>query len=73
MYLLQLIRVSKRSLEMQADRALNEPTLQLPQELLSELARRGVAPRTDMGVEGWKPSLFGRLIELVTGRRAPRR
>ncbi len=57
---------------MQAERALNEPTLQLPPDLLSELARRGAAPRTDMGVEGWKPSLFGRLIELVTGKRAAR-
>ena len=57
---------------MQAERALNEPRLQLPPELLSELSRRGVRPRTDMGVEGWKPSFFGRLVELVTGRRAPR-
>ncbi len=57
---------------MQAERTLSEPRLQLPQELLSELARRGVRPRTDMGVEGWKPSLFGRLVELVTGRRASR-
>jgi len=43
--------------------------LQLPPDLVSELARRKIAPRTDMGVEGWKPSLFGRLIALVTGRR----
>jgi hypothetical protein len=57
---------------MQAERTLSEPRLQLPQELLSELARRGGRPRTDLGVEGWKPSLFGRLVELVTGRRTPR-
>jgi hypothetical protein len=57
---------------MQAERALNEPRLQLPPELLTELARRGVRPRTDMGVEGWKPSFFGRLVELVTGRRSSR-
>ncbi|HUN74270.1 MAG TPA: hypothetical protein VMU40_07125 [Steroidobacteraceae bacterium] len=54
---------------MNVERAINEPRLQLPPDLVSELARRKIAPRTDMGVEGWKPSLFGRLIALVTGRR----
>ncbi|HUN24680.1 MAG TPA: hypothetical protein VMU67_00115 [Steroidobacteraceae bacterium] len=45
---------------MQANRA--EPTLHLPPDLLSELARRGTAPRTDMHVEGWKPTLLGRIL-----------
>jgi hypothetical protein len=58
---------------MQVERAINEPRLQLPKDLLSELARRGTAPRTDMFVAGWKPSFFDRLIALVTGRRDPRR
>ncbi len=53
-----------------AERALSEPRLQLPPDLVSELARRGGAPRTDMGVEGWKPSFLVRLIELVTGKHA---
>ena len=57
---------------MQVERTINEPRLQLPPDLLSELARRGAPRRTDMGVEGWKPSFFGRLIALVTGRRDPR-
>jgi hypothetical protein len=57
---------------MQVERAIGEPRLQLPPDLLSELKRRGPAPRTDMGVEGWKPSFFGRLIALVTGRRPSR-
>ena len=57
---------------MQANHAFEEPKMQLPAELLSELKRRGAAPRTDMHVEGWKPSFFGRLVELFTGhRRAP--
>ncbi len=54
---------------MQADHALEEPRLQLPADLVSELKRRGAAPRTDMRVEGWKPSLLAQLLELVTGRR----
>jgi len=54
---------------MQANHALDEPRLQLPADLLSELKRRGATPRTDMHVEGWKPSFLGRLVELFTGRR----
>ncbi len=55
---------------MQGNHAFEEPRLQLPADLLSELKRRGPTPRTDMQVEGWKPSLLGRLVELFTGRRA---
>ena len=54
---------------MQANHAFEEPRLQLPADLVSELKRRGPAPRTDMKVEGWKPSLLGRLVELFTGHR----
>jgi len=54
---------------MHANHALEEPRLQLPADLLSELKRRGAAPRTDMHVEGWKPSFLGRLVELFTGKR----
>jgi hypothetical protein len=57
---------------MQADHALDESRLQLPADLLSELKRRGAPPRTDMHVEGWKPSLLARLIALLTGQREPR-
>lgn len=54
---------------MQADHVLDEPRLQLPADLVSELKRRGAPPRTDMRVEGWKPSLLGRLVELLGRRR----
>ncbi|MGH8217708.1 MAG: hypothetical protein ACREUT_03935 [Steroidobacteraceae bacterium] len=54
---------------MQAQHAFEEPRLQLPADLLSELKRRGAMPRTDMHVEGWKPTLLGRLVDLLTGRR----
>jgi hypothetical protein len=47
-----------------------EPKLELPRDLLSELQKRGTAPRTDMKVEGWKPSLVGRFLGLLGVRRA---
>jgi hypothetical protein len=56
---------------MHAERALAEPKLELPQDLLSELQRRGPAQRTDMHVEGWrKPSLVARLLGLFGGGRS---
>jgi hypothetical protein len=56
---------------MLADRAMTDNSrLQLPADLLSELQRRGPAPRDDWKVDGWKPSLLTRLLSLFTGRRA---
>ena len=43
--------------------------LNLPPELVAELQRRGLEPRNDFTVEGWKPSLLGRIMELFSGRR----
>lgn len=49
------------------------PKLNLPPELLTEVSRRG-SNKTDFRVEGWKPSLFGRLVvKLVGGAGKPRR
>jgi hypothetical protein len=42
------------------------PKLNLPQELLTEV-KRGSKSRTDYGVEGMKPSLFGRFMEKLLG------
>jgi hypothetical protein len=56
---------------MQAERAaLNEPRLQLPPDLLSELQRRGTKPRTDMRVEGWKPSLLRRIFGIFGAKQS---
>lgn len=41
----------------------------LPADLIAALDRRPIEIRNDLRVEGWKPSFFGRLIELLTGRR----
>jgi len=55
---------------MHAERALAEPKLELPHDLISELQRRGPKPRTDMHVEGWRPSFLGRILGLFGGKRA---
>jgi hypothetical protein len=47
------------------------PQLKLPADLLTEVNRRGSA-KTDFRVEGWKPSLFGRLVEKLVGGKSPR-
>jgi hypothetical protein len=56
---------------MLADRAMTDNSrLQLPADLLAELQRRGPSVREDWKVDGWKPSFFGRLLALFTGRRS---
>ncbi len=47
------------------------PKLILPPELVTEVRRRG-SNKTDFGVEGWKPSLFGRLVAKLTGEKSRR-
>jgi len=44
------------------------PQLNLPADLLKEVSRTGKASRTDFRVEGWKPSLFERLVEKLIGK-----
>ena len=56
---------------MHADSAVTTelPKLNLPQDLLTEVKRRGPKSKTDFGVEGLnKPSLFGRLVEKLLGK-----
>jgi hypothetical protein len=53
---------------MHAEPALSDTQkLQLPQDLVSALAKRSRKPETDYGIEALKPSLFGRLIEKLIG------
>ncbi len=50
------------------------PTLKLPQDLVTEVSKRASSAKEKNAfrVEGWRPSLFGRLVEkLVT--KAPER
>jgi hypothetical protein len=58
------------SIAMQAERAVSEPKFQLPADLVAELQRRGAQPRTDMHVEGWKPSLIRRFLGFFGAKQA---
>ena len=48
--------------------ASGEFRINLPPDVLAEM-RRNASPRTAMQVDGFRPGLFGRLINLFTGRR----
>ena len=43
--------------------------INLPPDVLAEMRRQSVSPRASMQVDGFRPGIFGRLINLVTGRR----
>jgi hypothetical protein len=46
------------------------PKLELPHDLLAAVSRTGAARKHDFRIEGWKPSLLGRVIELFAPRRS---
>jgi hypothetical protein len=56
---------------MHADRARNDTVrLQLPPDLVAEMSRLSTARTDDFyRVEQWKPSFFGRIAQLLTGKR----
>jgi hypothetical protein len=43
--------------------------INLPPDVLAEMRRQNTNPRAAMQVDGFRPGIFGRLINLVTGRR----
>jgi hypothetical protein len=43
--------------------------INLPPDVLAEMRRQTGASRSSMHVDGFRPGLFGRLINLFTGRR----
>jgi hypothetical protein len=47
------------------------PQLNLPQDLVTEVTRRSTKAKTDYGIEGMKPSLFGRFVEKLLGKSGP--
>jgi hypothetical protein len=52
---------------MHGDRAAGDShKFELPAELVSELQRRGTAPKVDMQMDHWKPSLLDRLFALFS-------
>jgi hypothetical protein len=51
------------------------PVLKLPPDLVTEVGRHGASVakrRNDFRVEGWKPSLFGRIVEKLVGPKDER-
>ena len=43
--------------------------INLPPDVLAEMRRQTGSARSTMQVDGFRPGLFGRLIDLFTGRR----
>jgi hypothetical protein len=43
--------------------------INLPPDVLAEMRRQNVSARASMQVDGFRPGFFGRLFNLVTGRR----
>lgn len=43
--------------------------INLPPDVLAEMRRQTASARSTMQVDGFRPGFFGRLLNLVTGRR----
>jgi hypothetical protein len=63
--------VTERSLsKMRNDTAASgEFRINLPPDVLAEMRRQTGTPRSAMQVDGFRPGILGRLMDLVTGRR----
>jgi hypothetical protein len=44
--------------------------INLPPDVIAEMRRTSGTVRASMQVDGFRPGLFGRLINLITGRRS---
>jgi hypothetical protein len=49
--------------------ASGEFRINLPPDVLAEMRRQTASARSTMQVDGFRPGIFGRLLDLVTGRR----
>jgi hypothetical protein len=49
--------------------ASGEFRINIPPDVLAEMRRQKMSARATMEVDGFRPGLFGRLLNLVTGRR----
>jgi hypothetical protein len=68
----QFSHPSKKDSTMHADPAVTAelPKLNIPPDLITEVKRGAPKARTDFGVYGLnKPSLFGRLVEKLVGKK----
>jgi hypothetical protein len=63
----------KEDRSMQADTAVTQelPKLNIPHDLLTEVKRGGPKSKTGFNIDGLnKPSLFGRFVEKLMGKKA---
>lgn len=49
--------------------ASGEFKINIPPDVMAEVRRQNASPRASMQVDGFRPGIFGRLLNLVTGRR----
>ena len=49
--------------------ATGEFRINLPPDVVAEMRRQTGSPRNAMQVDGFRPGILGRLMDLVTGRR----
>jgi hypothetical protein len=49
--------------------ASGEFRINLPPDVVAEMRRQTAGTRSTMQVDGFRPGIFGRLLDLVTGRR----
>ena len=59
----------QRSLPKMRNDTSGEFRINLPPDVLAEMRRQTASARSTMQVDGFRPGFFGRLINLVTGRR----
>lgn len=54
---------------MNVDSSHSEQPLQLPRDLIAEVERQNTVRQDEWQVEGWKPSLFSHIVEML-GRKS---
>ena len=59
----------QRSLPKMRNDTSGEFRINLPPDVLAEMRRQTAGTRSTMQVDGFRPGFFGRLLNLVTGRR----
>ncbi len=60
----------ERSLPKMRNDTSGEFRINLPPDVLAEMRRQTASARSTMQVDGFRPGLFGRLLNLLTGRRS---
>lgn len=55
---------------MHSDSTMNDlPKLELPEDLVAELQRRGSAPKVDMRMDAWNETFLGKIASIFSGKK----